>query len=197
MMIGVIDAALGRARTVILVLALVLIAGTVAYVEIPKESEPDVAIPIIYVSMTHEGISPEDAERLLVRPMEEELRAIEGIKEMRASAFEGGANVILEFDAGFDSDKAMEDVRAKVDLVKPDLPDDTDEPTVNEVNLSLFPILLVTLYGDVPERVLVRLARDLQEKLEGLPNVLSADIGGDREELVEGCPRLPRKDPEP
>jgi len=185
MMVGIIDAALGRSRTVLMALALVLIAGTVAYIEIPKESEPDVAIPIIYVSMTHEGISPEDAERLLVRPMEEELRSIEGIKEMRATAFEGGANVVLEFDAGFDSDKAMEDVRAKVDIAKTDLPDDTDEPTVNEVNVGLFPILLVTLSGDVPERVLVRLARDLQEKLEGLPNVLSADIGGDRDELVE------------
>ncbi|MHA1113969.1 MAG: efflux RND transporter permease subunit, partial [Alphaproteobacteria bacterium] len=184
-MMGLIDAALGRSRTVLMTLALVLIAGTVAYIEIPKESDPDVAIPIIYVAMTHEGISPEDAERLLVRPMEEELRAIEGIKEMRATAFEGGANVVLEFDAGFDPDKAMEDVRAKVDIAKPDLPDDTDEPTVNEVNVGLFPILLVTLAGDVPERVLLRLARDLQERLEGLPNVLSADIGGDRDELVE------------
>jgi multidrug efflux pump len=86
MMIGVIDAALGRARTVILVLALVLIAGTVAYVEIPKESEPDVAIPIIYVSMTHEGISPEDAERALDRRQRVEALARHRAQPSRRSA---------------------------------------------------------------------------------------------------------------
>ena len=83
--------------------------------EIPKESNPDIDIPIIYVSMSLDGVSPEDAERLMVRPMEEELRGIEGIKEMTATAYEGGANVVLEFDAGFDPDQAESDVRVAVD----------------------------------------------------------------------------------
>ncbi|MDD9878181.1 MAG: efflux RND transporter permease subunit, partial [Magnetovibrio sp.] len=99
-MSAIIDAALGHARTVLATLLLVLICGTVAYVEIAKEAEPDINIPIIYVSLHHEGISPEDAERLLIRPMEQELRQIEGVKEMRASGYEGGANVTLEFEAG-------------------------------------------------------------------------------------------------
>ena len=98
--------------------------------------------------MTHDGISPEDAERLLVRPMEQELRSIEGVKEMRAQASEGEASVTLEFEAGVDIDKALADVREKVDIAKADLPDDTDEPIVNEVNLALFPVLVVTLSGD-------------------------------------------------
>ena len=104
---------------------------------IPKESQPDVAIPIIYVSMTYQGISPEDAERLLVRPMEKELKAIEGIKEMRAIAGEGHASVTLEFDAGFDSDQALLDVREKVDTAKSKLPAETDEPSIHEVNVAL------------------------------------------------------------
>ena len=104
---ALIDAAFDRSRTVLLTLLLILVSGTVAYLTIPKESEPDVAIPIIYVSMTHEGISPEDAERLLVRPMEKELQGIEGVKEMRSTAGEGHASVLLEFDAGFDSDQAL------------------------------------------------------------------------------------------
>ncbi|MFQ5972602.1 MAG: efflux RND transporter permease subunit [Alphaproteobacteria bacterium] len=180
-----IDAALNRSRTIIATLALLLIAGTVAYITIPKESDPDINIPIIYVSLSHEGISPEDAERLLVRPIEEELRSIEGVKEMRSTAYQGGANVLLEFDAGFDADRALDDVREGVDVAKPDLPEDTDEPTVNEVNFSLFPVLVVTLSGDVPERALTRLARDLRDKIEGLPSVLEVNIGGDREEQVE------------
>jgi multidrug efflux pump len=182
---SIIDAGMKRARTVIATLFLLLFAGAVAFSSIPKEAEPDVNIPIIYVAMHHDGISPEDAERLLVRPMENEMRSIEGVKEMRSTSFQGGGNVLLEFEAGFNPDTALADVREKVDIAKPDLPDDTDEPTVNEINLSLFPILRVNLSGPVPERTLVRLARDLQDKLEGIPTVLEAKIGGDRDEQVE------------
>ena len=180
-----IDAALGHARTVLMVLALILISGTVAYQNIPKESDPDINIPIIYVVATHDGISPEDAERLIIRPLEQELRTIEGIKEMRATGYEGGGNITLEFEAGFDADKALDDVREKVDLAKSELPDETDEPTVHEVNFSLFPVLVVTIAGQVPERTLVKVARDLQDSIESIPTVLEADIAGDRDEMVE------------
>ncbi len=182
---SLIEAAFSRSRTVLALLVLILIAGSVAYVTIPKEAEPDVAIPIIYVSMNHEGISPEDAERLLVRPMEKELQTIEGIKEMRSTATEGHASVLLEFDAGFDADVALQDVREKVELAENELPADTDEPVVNEVNVALFPVLVVSLAGDVPERTLLTLARHLKDRIEGLRSVLEADIAGDREEVVE------------
>lgn len=180
-----IDAALNRSRTVLGLLVFILVAGFIAYVNIPKEADPDVNIPIIYVSMHHEGISPEDAEKLLVRPMEKELQSIEGVKEMRSTAYEGGANVLLEFEAGFNADAALVDVREGVDKAKPELPEDTDEPTVNEVNLSLFPVLVVTLSGDMPERALLRLARDLRDRIETVPMVLEAKIAGDREEAVD------------
>ena len=182
---ALIDAAIAHARTVLSALALILICGAVAYVEIPKESDPDINIPILYTVMTHDGISPEDAERLLIRPMEVELRGIEGVKEMRSSGRQGSASVVLEFEAGFDADKAMDDVRQKVDLAKPELPDETEEPTVHEVNFSLFPVVLVTLSGDVPERTLLRLSRDLKEAIEGLPPVLEVEIAGDQDELLE------------
>ena len=180
-----IDSAIQRSRPVLLILCLILIAGSAAYVSIPKESDPDIAIPIIYVSIHHEGISPEDAERLLIRPMESELQNIEGIKEMTSTAVEGHATVVLEFDAGFDADTALDDVREKVDTAKSELPAETDEPTVHEVNVALFPVLVVTLYGDVEERLLVETARRLRDQLEALPGVLEADIAGDREDLVE------------
>jgi len=182
---ALIDAALGHARTVLASLLLILVSGSIAYKEIAKEAEPDINIPIVYVVMNHEGISPEDAERLLIRPMEQELRQIEGVKEMTASGFEGGANVTLEFEAGFDADTALDDVREKVDLAKPELPGETDEPEVHEVNFSLFPVVVVTLSGTVPERALLRLGRDLRDRIEGLAEVLQVQIAGDREELVE------------
>jgi len=182
---AIIDSAIGRSRTIVSTLLLVLIAGVITYVEIPKESDPDINIPIIYVVMTHDGISAEDAERLLVRPMEQELRAIEGVKEMRSMGREGSASVTLEFEAGFDVDKAMNDVREKVDLAKPELPEETDEPTLHEINFSLFPVVIVTVSGALPERALLKLSRDLKDAIETIPSVLKAEIAGDREELLE------------
>ena len=182
---NVIDAAITHSRTIITTLFLILVSGTVAFVEIPKEADPDINIPIVYVNAKLDGISPEDAERLIIRPIEQELRVIEGVKEMRSTGFEGGANVVLEFDAGFDADKAMDDVREKLDLAKPELPDETEEPTVHEVNFSLFPVLVVILSGELPERQLIGLANSLQDEIEGIPAVLKAQIAGDRDEMVE------------
>ncbi|MFM2044394.1 MAG: hypothetical protein RLY86_2970, partial [Pseudomonadota bacterium] len=182
---GIISAAITRSRMVIALFILFVIGGWMSYQLMPKESAPDINIPIIYVSVSYEGISPEDAERLLVRPIEQQVRTIEGVKEMRSTAYQGGGNVVLEFVAGFDADKALLDVRQKVDDARPDLPDGVDEPSVNEVNFSLFPVIVVTLSGDVPERTLVRLARLLEDRIEAMPEVLEVDISGDREEQVE------------
>ncbi|HPF78486.1 MAG TPA: efflux RND transporter permease subunit, partial [Alphaproteobacteria bacterium] len=186
MMAPMIEAALGRSRTVLSMLVFLLIAGTYAYNNIPKESSPDIDIPILYVSMALEGISPDDSERLLLRPMEQELSSIEGLKDLKSTGYTGGGFVILEFQAGFDKDKALDDVQKAVDQAKTNLPDTIDrDPKVTEVNFSLFPVLVVTLSGDIPERTLVKIAQDLQDKIEGIGTVLEANITGDREELVE------------
>lgn len=185
-MFTLIDAALSRSRTMLSLLVFILVAGVVTYLTIPKESSPDVTIPIIYVSVSHQGISPSDAERLIVRPLEQEMRSIEGVKEMTATASEGHASVVLEFNVGVDLAKAMADVRDAVDLAKPKLPADSDEPTVNEVTLaSQQPVLSVVLYGTVPERTAVLIARQLRDKLESFRQILSVEIAGDREEIVE------------
>ena len=182
----VIDAAMSRSRTVVLGLITVLVAGIIAYVTVPKEAEPDIEIPIIYVYIEHIGISPEDAERLLVRPMEQELRSIEGIKEMIAEAFEGGASVQVEFDAGVDTDKALQDVREKVDAAQAKLPGESEEPTVNEVKMTRFdPMLVLNLAGNVPERTLTTIAKNLREEVESVSGVLEVNLVGVREELME------------
>jgi multidrug efflux pump len=180
-----VDYAINHARLTIAALAFLLIAGLVAYVTIPKEAEPDVKIPIIYTLLSQRGISPEDAERLLIKPVETKLKSVSNVKEMRATAFEGGAYVLLEFQAGFDSKAALADVRAKVDEAKRDLPKDADEPAVQEVNLSLYPVLVVALAGDLPERTLARLARTAKSTIEQVPGVISAEIRGVRDEAVE------------
>ncbi|WP_434356870.1 efflux RND transporter permease subunit [Parasalinivibrio latis] len=182
----VIEASMARTRSMMTLLVFLLLTGTVTYITIPKEANPDITIPVIYVSVGHSGISPTDAERLLVRPIEQELQSVTGVKEMTAIASEGHASVTLEFNVGVDLDKAMADVRDAVDLAAPRLPADSDEPTVHEVTLaSEEPVLSVVLYGTVPERTIVQIARRLQDQLESFRQVLEVDIAGDREDVVE------------
>jgi len=181
-----IDAALTRTRSVLMIFVLLLISGAITYANIAKEANPDITIPVIYVSMIHDGISPEDAERMLVRPMEKELKTLAGIKEMTANASEGHASVTLEFVAGLDPKKALADVRDKVTLAKAKLPSETEEPEVHEVTMAnQVPAVTVILSGPVTERGLLMLARDLKDKIEGMQEVLEVDIGGDREDMVE------------
>lgn len=182
---GLIAYGISHVRLTMAAMLFLLIAGTSAYLTIPKEAEPDVQIPIVYVSITQRGISPEDAERLILRPLETQLKAVANVKEMRAAAFEGGGYVLLEFQPGFDAKKAIADVRAKVDDAKRDLPRDADEPKVTEVNLSLFPVIIVAMKGDVPEQTMVRLARQLKTGIEQVPGVLNAELKGARDEVVE------------
>lgn len=185
-MFTLIDAALTRTRSVLMLFILLLISGAITYANIAKEANPDVTIPIIYVSMIHDGISPEDAERMLVRPMENELKSIAGIKEMKANAGEGHASVTLEFIAGLDPKEALADVRDKVTLAKAKLPAETEEPEVHEVTMAnQVPAITVILSGPVTERGLLTLARSIKDKIEGMQEVLEVDIGGDREDMVE------------
>lgn len=180
-----INAALTHTRTTLLLLVGLLLAGTAAWQAIPKEANPDVTIPIIYVSLALEGVSPEDGERLLVRPMEQELRGIEGLRKFTAQSSEGHGSVTLEFDPGFDPDTALADVRERVDIARSSLPDEAEEPRVMEVNVSEFPVLSIGLSGDLDTRERMTIARRLKEEIEGIADVLEVEIAGEREDLLE------------
>jgi multidrug efflux pump len=180
-----INAALAHTRTTLMLLVSLLLAGTVAWQMIPKEANPDVTIPMIYVSLSLEGVSPEDGERLLIRPMEQELRGIEGLRKFTAQSSEGRGSITLEFDPGFDPDTALTDVRDRVDIARSELPSEADEPRVMEVNVSEFPVLTIGLSGQLDTRERIAVARRLQEEIEGIADVLEVDIAGDREDLLE------------
>ena len=171
---NIIDYAISHSRVFFGILVFIIAAGSSTYISIPKEATPDVNIPIIYVSLSQKGISASDSERLLIKPIEDEVKTVEGIKEVRSTAYTGGGNVLLEFDAGFNADKAMDDVREKVDRAKGDLPNEADDPTVNEVNISQFPIILISLSGNLPDRTLQELAKILKDEIETIPSVLEA-----------------------
>ncbi len=180
-----IDAALSYKRTVLMLLFLVIVSGIVAYGVIPKEESPDVTLPQLYVSTSLDGISAKDADKLLAHPIVSELEGIDGLNKIASTGAEGYAAISLEFDSDVDIDKALVDVREQVDRAKASLPDDAREPTITEINVALFPILVIALSGSLEDRVLFQVAESLQDRLETVPGVLEAKIEGDREEFAE------------
>ncbi|ETO91615.1 MAG: multidrug resistance protein D [Candidatus Xenolissoclinum pacificiensis L6] len=181
---SVIRTCMVKDRATLLALFIILFIGVSVYTAIPLEQNPDVEIPTLSVYVGLYGISPEDSARLLVKPLTNKFRSVEGLKKIKASAVENGAYIVLEFVSGYDIPTASNDVRAKVDESMSELPEDVDRPIVQEINVSLFPILNISLSG-LDERSLINIASDLQDLIENSPNVLEAKISGERENSLE------------
>ncbi|WP_420863810.1 efflux RND transporter permease subunit [Algirhabdus cladophorae] len=184
-MTGLVDWAASRARMVLAFIILSLVAGAGAYLVLPKEGEPDIEIPALFVSVPFPGISATDSEKLLVKPMETELSDLDGLKTISGTAAENYAGVALEFEFGWDKTKIMADVRDAMNTAEASFPAGADKYSINEINFSEFPIIIVNLTGALPERTLVQIAKDLQDRIEGLDAVLEAALAGQRDEMLE------------
>ena len=182
---NIIDWASERARMVLFFVVLSLIAGFYSYFNLPKEGEPDIEIPVVFISVPFQGISAEDSEALLVKPLEKELSELKGLKKIASTAAESYAGVLLEFDYGWDREATLADIRDKTNKAESNFPDGAEQYSINEINFSEFPIVIVTISGNIPERTLTRLAKDLQDVIETVPNVLETGLSGAREEMVE------------
>ena len=187
---NIVLAAINKSRASVSVFILLSLWGIYALGSLPKATEPDVQFPGVGVSVVYEGVSPQDSERLLAKPLETALRTIEGVEEVSATATTGYVFLRILFDQDWDMDKGLYDVRVKVDEVRPLLPADTREPNVLEFSTSDEPILTVGLLSDsVSERVLRKLAESLQDEIETIPEVLEADLQGVPEEMLEALVR--------
>lgn len=184
-MIGMVSWAADRARMVIAFILISILVGGFAYSSLPKEGEPDIEIPALFISVSFPGISAEDAESLLVKVMETELADLDGLDKMSATAAENYAGVALEFDFGWDKTAVMADVRDAMTRAEAEFPDGAETYSLTEINFSEFPIVIVNLTGAVPERTMARIAKDLQDDIEALDAVLEAGIAGNRDEMVE------------
>jgi len=184
-MTGLVAWAAERARMVIAFIAISILVGGFAYSALPKEGEPDIEIPALFISVSFPGISAEDAEDLLIKTMETELADLDGLDKMTATAAEGYAGVALEFDFGWDKTAIMADVRDAMIAAQAEFPEGAEQYTLSELNFSEFPIVIVNLTGDVPERTMTRIAKDLQDEFEALDSVLEAGLAGNRDEMVE------------
>jgi len=184
-MTGIVDWAASRARMVLAFILLSLVVGAYAYTTLPKEGEPDIEIPALFVSVPFPGISAADAETLLLKPMETELSDLDGLKKMTGTAAENYAGLALEFEFGWDKSTIIADVRDAMGTAEAQFPEGAETYTINEINFSEFPIIIVNMTGPVPERTMARYAKQLQDDLEGLDAVLEAGIAGNRDEMVE------------
>lgn len=181
-----IDIAVTHARTTLSVFVVVILTGFVSYLSIPVELNPDVEVPVIITTIIHQGISPEDAERLLAKPAELELKSLDGISQVSSFSSENAATVITEFDIDFESQDALTEVREAINRAKAKFPLSTEEPIIQEVSAATLPVVQIAIGGkDVPERVLLRIAENLQREIEILPPILEAVMVGNREELLE------------
>ena len=171
--------------SVLVIIFLIAILGIQSYVNIPKEASPDITIPFVLVYTLYPGVSPEDMESLVTRKLEDELSNISEVKEMTSTSSEGYSNITLEFDIETNLDEALQKVREKVDLAKPELPEDAEDPVIQEINFSEFPIMQVNVSGEYGLVELKEVAEDLQDKIESIPSVLEVDLAGGLEREVK------------
>jgi multidrug efflux pump len=181
-----------RQRVSVLVLALIiLIFGTYCYKMLPRESEPDITIPNVFVSTSYKGVASKDIETSITIEIEKKLKGLEGVKKIHSVSSEGLSSINIEFVTGTDIDDALQKVRDRVDEAKKELPSDLEEdPSVFEVNFSELPIVVFSLSGTCGISCLKEIADDLKDDFEAIPGVLEAEVTGgiEREIRVEAFP---------
>lgn len=178
--------------SVLVIIVLVALFGVQSYINIPKESSPDITIPNIMVITTYPGVSPEDMESLITRKLEDELGGISDVKTMTSTTSEGYSNINLEFNSDVNIEDALQKVREKVDLAKPELPQDAEDPMIQEINFSEFPIMQVNISGEYGLVQLKEIAEDLQDQIETIPSVLEVNLAGGLEREVKVDVNLPK-----
>ena len=171
--------------SVAVLMALFILGGLYAYVTIPKESQPSIEIPNIVITTLYQGASPNDIESLVTQVIEQEIQSINGIKKIESSSNEGVSTIVIEFQPDLSMDEANQRVREKVDLAKPDLPPEAEEPIISEIDIQEFPIMNINLAADYSLSRLKEIAENLQDELETIPSVLEVSLVGGLEREVQ------------
>lgn len=177
--------ALSLKTSVFVSLVIVTILGLTSYVNLPVESFPDIKQPVVFVAVPYVGVAPADMETLIAQPIEDKLKEIAKIKKLTSSSNEGYTSIVAEFEPDMDIDEAVRKVREKVDQAKPDLPDDLEEPLIQEINFENIPIMVVSITGEQSLVRLKKIAEDLQDKFEEVPGVLEVKLSGGLEREVK------------
>ncbi len=179
------NAAIARRSTVLALMLLILVTGIYSYIVLPRESTPDITIPVVLVVTPYEGVTPEDIENLITHPLERKLKGLKDVEKMSSVSAEGSSMITIEFVPDVDIDNALQWVRDKVDQAKGDLPKDLEnDPSILEINLSEFPILMVSISGQADETVLKKVGEELENRIEQISGVLDVVLTGGRERQI-------------
>jgi len=179
-------AALVRNRAAVLLVVLcIFLFGLMTYVSLPRESFPDIDVPVIMVTTPYVGVAPEDVETLITVPLENELSGLKDVKKMTSTSAEGASIIALEFEPEVVIEDALQRVRDRVSRVRPDLPEDAEDTDIREVSFSDFPIMIVTIAGGVDEERLKELGEKLEDDVSRVPGVLEAELSGGRTREIQ------------
>jgi len=185
------EIAVRKRVSVIFMSVVIIIFGVIAYFSLPRESEPDITIPYVFIKTDYPGVASEDIEKQITIHIEKKLKGLESVKTIKSTSTEGLSSIVIEFVAGTDIDDVLTKTKDKVDMAKQDLPTDLeDDPEVFEVNISEMPIVVLSLSGNIDLVRLKEIAEDLEEDIESIPGVLEVDVTGglEREIRVEPFP---------
>ena len=185
-MTQIIDFALRKAKTTLLLALMVIIAGSYARQEIPIAAAPNVQLPFITVSVFLDGASPNDTSRLIARPLENRLKTVTGVKNIRSTSYLSFARIFLEFEVGFDIDQALVDVKQGVEEIKYQLPLEAEDPQIEEYSEASFPVMNISIVGGQSIRQKVFYARELKDRIEPIEQILEVNMTGAPEEVLEG-----------
>ena len=185
------DAAVKNRISVLVLAFIILVVGLYSYISLPRESDPDITIPYVFVQTDYRGVSAADIETGITLKIEKKLKGLDRVKNISSVSSQGLSQINIEFLPGTDIDDVLSKVKDKVDEAKNDLPTDLEnDPLVYEVNISELPIVIYSLSGKAGPRVLKEIADDLKDAIETVPGVLEVDVTGgrDREIRIEVDP---------
>ena len=177
-----IEFSIGNRVVVNLLVLLIVIAGVVSYLRLKRELFPDFSRRVIRIDTVYPGASPEEVEELITARIEDQVRNVDGVNEMLSSSREGQSEIRLQMQSDTEMSRALGDVRAALDRVA-GLPEAAEEPQVTEA-LSTFPVITVSLSGDIPEQELREIAKDLRDQLRRIDGVATVPIFGIRESQI-------------
>lgn len=189
---GITNWSIKHSVTIFVFMLCLIIAGLGAYNGLPREAQPDITIPYVNITVPYFGVSPADIETLVTNPLEEELEQLKDVEEVRSVSAEGASIITIEFKPNVDMDTALSDVRERVDLARPELPSDAEDPIITEISFSDFPIMNITLSGNTGLVQLYAVAELLEEDINRIKGILDVTIVGglEREIRVEPDPAL-------
>jgi multidrug efflux pump subunit AcrB/outer membrane protein TolC len=182
---GLIQWLVDHTTTVLLAVLVVFAAGLFSYITLPRESNPDISLPVVIVTTPYTGVSPEDVESLITIPVENEISSLRDIKKLNSTSAEGVSITVVEFEPEVVVEDVLQKVRDRVSRARSELPDDVDESTVSEISFSDIPVLLITVAGGLDEEGLKELAEALEEDAKRIPGVLDTTVTGGIEREIQ------------